>query len=226
MELHKSIKPDNKYSISINDSYMEYFEKAYKFTRENYDEDYSRIADTRFNELTIESFSLEYQWVVYTSGFNAKIVSKMFPKLREVYAPLIDVLAGTTTNVNSIDIAVNALGICNNKRKVKSVIDMAFECGAKVRTMGWKTYRDAYFGTPEKLQELPFIGPTTCFHLARNIGLLDFVKPDVHLKRLAAHWGFKDPVALCAAIKIKHDMPLGLIDLCLFYAASTFGSKS
>ena len=32
---------------------------------------------------------------------------------------------------------------------------------------------------------LPWIGPVTKFHLAKNLGL-DFAKPDVHLARLAA----------------------------------------
>ncbi|CAL5988300.1 Conserved_hypothetical protein [Hexamita inflata] len=34
------------------------------------------------------------------------------------------------------------------------------------------------------LSRLPYIGPVTCYHLARNIGLSSCVKPDLHLKRL------------------------------------------
>jgi hypothetical protein len=36
----------------------------------------------------------------------------------------------------------------------------------------------------DQLQELPWIGPITVFHLAKNLGA-DVAKPDVHLERLA-----------------------------------------
>lgn len=36
----------------------------------------------------------------------------------------------------------------------------------------------------DQLQELPWIGPVTVFHLAKNLGA-DVAKPDVHLERLA-----------------------------------------
>jgi hypothetical protein len=107
---------------------------------------------------------------------------------------------------------------------------------------GWLEWRQENLSTPELLQKLPFIGPVTCYHLARNIGLLDVVKPDLHLERLAAHWGFDGSLEMCRQMQAhwcnhfetidgervriqKERPPLGIIDLCVWYLASTFGTK-
>lgn len=34
---------------------------------------------------------------------------------------------------------------------------------------------------------LPFIGPVTCYHLSRNLGVKSTVKPDLHLCRLVSN---------------------------------------
>jgi hypothetical protein len=45
----------------------------------------------------------------------------------------------------------------------------------------------------------PFIGPTTVFHLAKNIGVR-VAKPDRHLMRLASASGFDDVQTFCGCI--------------------------
>jgi hypothetical protein len=49
------------------------------------------------------------------------------------------------------------------------------------------------YKTPDEritfLQEMPMIGPVTSRHLARNIGI-DCIKPDRHMNRLAAEFGY------------------------------------
>lgn len=224
MEIHKNIK-ENKYNISLKDNVLDYFKKALLFCEENYREDMQRISTTSFKNLTPEVFFREYIWVVYTSGFNAKIVSKHFPALQDIYSPLLKTLKNNDTTVNSIDIGIAALGIINNKRKVKSVISFAFDAGKEIARIGWEEYKNTKLNSPENLQTLPFIGSITRFHLARNIGHLDFVKPDKHLERAAAHYRFATPLEMCEEIKKHFDMKLGLIDLVLWYSLSTFGSK-
>ena len=51
------------------------------------------------------------------------------------------------------------------------------------------------------LMEFPFIGPTTAFHLAKNIGVR-VAKPDRHLTRLASASGFEDVQAFCGCISV------------------------
>ncbi|MFA5407535.1 MAG: hypothetical protein WC910_09775 [Bacteroidales bacterium] len=70
------------------------------------------------------------------------------------------------------------------------------------------------------LERLPWIGPVTKWHLARNLGI-EVVKPDRHLVRLAARFGYPSPDALCRAIQVEALLPglemrLGTIDLVLW----------
>lgn len=227
MEIHKNIViTPKKYDFSHLDTHYEYFQIAYRFVNDYYKEDLDRIWNTDFNEITTKEFFREYTWCVYTSGFNARVVSKMFPALREVYEPLDGVFSDLkVSGINSIDIVNQALMICNNKRKVKAILDTAFIGGQEIKKSGWSIYKNTKLNSPDKLKELPFIGPITCFHLARNIGLLNFVKPDLHMNRLATRWHFENPVELCKSIQKEFNIPLGIVDLVLWYAASTFGTN-
>jgi len=71
------------------------------------------------------------------------------------------------------------------------------------------------------LESLPWVGPATKYHLARNLGI-EVVKPDRHLVRLAARFGYASPDALCRAIQVEGMIPpgpelrLGTIDLVLW----------
>lgn len=65
------------------------------------------------------------------------------------------------------------------------------------------------------LETLPWIGPITKHHLARNIGI-DAVKPDRHLIRLSQMFGFSSPLELCKHIQTVVPEPLGVIDVILW----------
>jgi thermostable 8-oxoguanine DNA glycosylase len=225
MELHKDIRPPKKYDLHLALDYMDYFRGALAFANEFYQEDVDRIRSTNFNTITPEEFFREYMWCVYTSGFNAKVVSRMFPILQDIYRPLDDVFAHCKINIDSVAMAHHALAICNNKRKVRAIINMAFKGGPEIKKSGWVIYKETKLSSPDKLKELPFIGPITCYHLARNIGLLNYIKPDLHLNRMAINWKFENPVELCKSIQKEFNLPLGIIDLVLWYAASTFGTN-
>jgi|SRR3984957_495106 len=223
MELQKKIVDDG-FNLSLNQSYSEYFSEGLRFVNTHYKDDFDRIATTDFNTITSEFFFQETAWVICASGFNAKIVSKFFPKLMEICAPLQNVINGTL-NVNTIDVAMRALELFNNKNKIKAIIDSAFIIGIGTNKFGWSVYKDTQLNTPDKLKILPYIGDITKFHLARNIGLIENVKPDLHLNRAAKHWGFDNALELCSEIQKENGMPLGLIDLVLWYSLSSFGSK-
>jgi len=81
------------------------------------------------------------------------------------------------------------------------------------------------------LQTMPMIGPVTCRHLARNIGI-DCVKPDRHMNRLAAEFGYGSSNKVSEQIKITTQMCkdiqddiggadyLGVIDVVLWRACN------
>lgn len=227
MEQHKDkliIDINNIPTIDLN--YTEYFKRAHKFAYDNYSETITRIQNTQFDNISLNFFYREYIWCVYTSGFNAKIVSKIYDNLIEIYQPLFTYAMFLDYDIipSVIDrVRIRALEYCNNKRKVDAILAMA-DILNSVGEDHWESFKKSNLNTPDKLQQLPFIGPITKFHLARNIGILDVVKPDLHLRRIATRWGFESAEKLCRKIQEQYDLPLGIIDLIFWYSASQFGT--
>lgn len=71
----------------------------------------------------------------------------------------------------------------------------------------------------EWLGGLPWVGPITKYHLAKNFGV-DCVKPDVHLSRLAAALE-TTPDDLCAEIGKRTGLKKRTIDLLIWRACAT-----
>lgn len=219
MEPHREL-PDTieKFRPSL-DSPAEYFQKALEFAQAFYQEEIDRISSTRFSEVTADFFFREFTWVVHATGFSAKAVGKFMPRLLEAYGHY-----ATLGTENVQDSILRVATVCNNPQKIRAVHQMATKIVSGTQTRTWAEYRDSELDTPEKLVKLPYIGKVTCFHLARNIGLLECVKPDLHLIRMAEHWGFEDCTAMCKFMRGNSNIPLGIVDLVLWYGASTFGT--
>ncbi len=69
------------------------------------------------------------------------------------------------------------------------------------------------------LKTLDFIGPITCYHLAKNIGL-DVVKPDRHLVRITEATKFANPHDLCSLIAEMTGDKITVVDLVLWRYAT------
>ena len=228
MEQHKSeLLIDQNNIPTLDLGYEEYFKRAYKFALDNYKDTIDEIQNTEFKYLQSETFFSQYIWTVYTSGFNAKIVSNMWPKLVLVYNKLYhcSYLENDTIKSSKDTIRSQALEICNNKRKVDAIIQMSDILGEVLKTGKWLEYKNNNLDTPDKLEKLPFIGKITKNHLARNIGILNVVKEDLHLVRMGNHWGFKTGLELCKKIQETYNLELGIIGLIYWYSASQFGTK-
>lgn len=65
---------------------------------------------------------------------------------------------------------------------------------------------------------LPWIGKITKWHLAKNLGV-DCAKPDVHLERVAAHYG-TTPSALCGNIASTTGDRIATVDLVIWRACN------
>lgn len=241
MELHKNLIIDKtKYNLSLQDDPMTYFAKSMDFVLTYYKEDFDRIASTKFENVSPEFFLREMTWCILVSGFNARIVSGFFPKIMSILDPLFTEI-NNGVNIYCANASENEaewiwmqdkeqhiidlLKIFNNGRKIRAIVKNAEEVWEGQYSQRWEMYKNNKLNTPQKLEKFEMIGPVISMHLARNIGLLNFVKPDLHLMRMSKAWGFANPIELCKSIQTKYDLPLGLIDLCLFYTASTFGSK-
>lgn len=212
------------------DSPQEYFRKAQAFTEKYYREEMVHIWSTKFEEVSPNHFFLEYVWVVHATGFNAKVVAKLMSRLTSAYGIGED--GSGWDRLGREDEALmlsRVLKVCNNPQKAKAVHSTAALMADAMfpsdvgKTESWKDFRQSRLSSPELLTKLPYVGKITCKHLARNIGILECVKPDLHLVRLADHWGFKDCDAMCLAMR-PPEMPLGIVDLCLWYFASSFST--
>ena len=220
MEPYKQISEKEKFRPNLNDGPGPYFKKALSFAREFYQEEMDFISSIRFEDVAPGAFFREYIWVVHATGFSAKAVGKFMPRLEEAYGYWLDL------GLKEFDDAfVPVKPVCNNPQKAKAIHSMARMMGRELgqNKIAWSDFRQERLSTPEKLAKLPYIGKVTCYHLGRNIGLLECVKPDLHLLRMAEHWGFQTCEEMCRAVR-PEGMPLGIVDLVFWYAASTFGT--
>jgi hypothetical protein len=70
----------------------------------------------------------------------------------------------------------------------------------------------------EWCRSLPWIGDITKWHLAKNLGV-DCAKPDVHLARVAEHYG-TTPAALCAALAVASGDRVATVDYVIWRACN------
>lgn len=80
----------------------------------------------------------------------------------------------------------------------------------------WLGHREE--GRLQFLATLPWIGPITKYHLARNLGL-DVCKPDRHLVRLAAP---ETPDEMCLRLSEETGDRIGVVD-CVIWRAANLG---
>ena len=71
----------------------------------------------------------------------------------------------------------------------------------------------------EAIRCLPFMGPATSYHLAKNLGL-DVVKPDRHLLRITDVTGYQSPYEMCCDIAKVTSDKLSVIDLVIWRFAT------
>lgn len=230
MEPHKKIQQSlEAYRPRIENGPFTYFKKAYAFATCFYEKEIDAIASVKFDDIAEDFFFREYIWVVHATGFSAKVVGTFMPRLLEAYGFRTSTWCGT----QEYELVLEKVRyVVNNPPKIKAVWTVAKMVQEEIGSgkITWDAYKEKFLSTPEKLTQLPYIGKVTCFHLARNLGLLESVKPDLHLVRMAKHWNFVDCIKMCEAMRDHHQLetgiklPLGIVDLILWYSASTFGT--
>ncbi|ESU36250.1 Hypothetical protein DHA2_14544 [Giardia duodenalis] len=118
-----------------------------------------------------EVFFEEYVYTVLASGFRARVASEYTKKIL------------SCLNFSTGVVITPLEEVFRNQRKCAAIKEtfMQFSgpAGAEKYRLVSRTWKE-----PQDLTKLPMIGPTTCWQLARNIGLFSAAKPDVHMKRL------------------------------------------
>lgn len=173
----------------------------------------------QFSEVGESLFLREAAWVVLSSGMREAVVRGKFAAFSCAFY---NWLSARKISNNAQQCRNNASRVFAHMGKIDSIIAIA----ESIDRNGFEVIKDRVGAEGVVfLQSLPFIGPTTSFHLAKNIGL-DVVKPDRHLLRISALAGCASPVEFCRMISNAVGDRLSVVDLVVWrYATLNPGYK-
>jgi hypothetical protein len=163
----------------------------------------------QFHEFSEQTLLRESAWVILCSGFREEIVRKRFDYLSLCFCEW----ESATSILESMPACrFAALGGFGNSRKIDAIISVA----EVIACNGFESLKARIIEDPVRhLQELPFVGPTTSWHLAKNLGY-NVAKPDRHLVRLSNALRFEDAHALCSAIAAETGENSSTVDIVLW----------
>jgi hypothetical protein len=218
------------YTPSLEMTYMDYFNRALVFAQDNYQDRINKISNTHFNKVSPTSFFEEYAWCIFGKDTDSKWASKHFSKLSDSLTPYYHSFWDLNNFPKSAEIVEKIYrDLFDNKNvpveKVDSLIQCASIINRGIKLFGWDRYKDNFLNTPEKLCVLPMLGITGAKQLSRNVGASSEIISTARCHELAVHWGFDDSRSLCTAIQKYIPMQLKIIELILWYSATTFPSN-
>ncbi len=171
----------------------------------------------RLENVTEPMFLRETAWVILSSGMRERIIRDRFPAISLAFfdwgsAQAIDQARDQCTEA--------ALRVFRHPAKINAIASVA-------TIVAHSTFAAIHSELAERgvaaLEELPFVGPVTKFHLAKNLGL-DVAKPDRHLVRLAHAAGASSPERLCRLISEATGDRVATVDLVFWRYATLDGA--
>lgn len=170
--------------------------------------------DTRqLSTLSESEFLQESAWVILCSGMRETVVRNIFQDISSVFMHWKDAVSITE---NAKLCKSKALSVFNHPRKISAILSICM----RVKEDGFESIRCLIrTQSVDFLKTLSFIGPITCYHLAKNIGM-DVVKPDRHLVRIAKATKFSDPYELCCLIAEMTGDRITVVDIVLWRYAT------
>lgn len=166
-----------------------------------------------FEDLNEADFLREFAWVVLASGMRERVVRNLFPNISYCFFNW----SSAKEIADNADICFNkAIKKFNHRPKIAAIIYAA----QKIRDTNFSELKNQIKQNPiEVLQQFPYIGPITVFHLAKNIGL-PVAKPDRHLVRIAHQEGFRDVQDFCSQISKESGDSVPVVDIVLWRFAT------
>ncbi len=166
-----------------------------------------------FKNVDKTSFIQETAWVILNSGMRESVIRKIWSKFSKSFYEWNDLDRILSTKDECLK---NALKTFNYPKKVQSIID----CISIIENKGYDNFKNEI---KEKgvdvLEELPFIGKITKYHLAKNIGF-NCSKPDRHLQRISDHLNFDCVHDMCSIISKTTFEKESVVDLVLWRFAT------
>lgn len=184
--------------------------------RAGYVDEIAWQGNARLIDVDTVAFMREAAWVVLSTGMAERVVRGKFPALAEV-------LHGWDPVAISKDAGASgrALGVFGHRRKVAAILDIARVAAALDR----ESLHAALTGDPKRfLTDLPYVGPVTWTHLAKNLGL-PLAKPDRHLVRLSAAYRRDSVADLCEEIAVWLGEPVAVVDVVLWRYGSLHAQR-
>lgn len=151
-------------------------------------------------------FLQEYAWVVLASGMREAVVRRKFHLIAQCFYCW-DSAERISRHAESCVGA--ALQVFHHEGKMRAI---AFTAGS-IAVRGFTGFRSDLNSQPlETLRTLPYIGPVTQYHLAKNIGL-NVAKPDRHLSRISNLFGFPTAESFCRNVAADTGAKISVVDL-------------
>lgn len=163
--------------------------------------------------LTEPEFLREAAWVILASGMKESVIRQRFGAVSRAFHEWQSAQAITERSKRCF---IKAMKVFAHAGKNAAIVEIA----KIVADRGFAAIKcEIREHSVEFLQTLPYIGPITSYHLAKNIGH-DVVKPDRHLVRIAEVCGYDSPAQLCDQIaSMSEDRPC-VIDIVLWRFAT------
>lgn len=160
-----------------------------------------------FRDTTLKRFLSMYCWVIYASGFRVSVIEDRFEEIRKAFKDF------DLDKISRMKSVKPVLRVFNNERKARSFLK-----GTKsIYKEGFSKFKKRVAKEGAKaLRELPGIGVITQKHLARNIGLSDVAKDDVHMRRLVRLFGARDEKELVGYLSHEFGEKKGVVDAVLW----------
>lgn len=184
---------------------------------DNYPRELKDIKEIKpFKSMKSTHFLWEYCWVVYASGFKESILEQKFGDIEKAFR-YFDIKR--VSNMKSINPVYK---VFQNRVKANNFIR-----GVRlIHQEGFSNFKKRILKNGmEALQELPGIGEITKKHLARNIGLSDIAKNDVHIQRLIKYFNAKDENDLVGYLSEEFNEKKGVADVILWRFCANKGWK-
>jgi hypothetical protein len=159
--------------------------------------------------LTERAFLAESAWVILCSGMREAVIRKHFDRISTAFLEWSSAKE-ITANANRCRRA--ALQHFAHLGKINAILEVS----ARVYRDGFAAFHKclAEEGV-QYLRSLPYLGPATALHLAKNIGI-GVAKPDRHLLRIARRLKYGSVAMLCGEIADIVQEPIAVVDIVLW----------
>lgn len=178
--------------------------------RQGFGDEVQWACETTVATLTERDFLAEFAWCVLNAGMREAVVRRKWPNVSAAFFDFVSSEAICAMAESCVRIARRSF---NHPGKLEAIVAGA----RRVRADGgFERFKRHLLEAPiDRLRSLPFIGPVTVYHLARNLGF-DCAKPDRHLVRLSEALGFPDVSTMCSAIASRTSERIGVVDVVLW----------